>query len=165
MRALPQSHLFQCRNGQQTVCVMHAQKETHTPHGMCTRERECVRACVRACVVLLSPPQLLSSPPLSPLSSLSSLSGSTRRGRIPQSAHRRQLFSRNLLRVTWTMFDYQLAAQSHRETEAHSTANGLPAAKAAPESPLADLPFCDDTEFVTLGGLVVGPKPFGTKGL
>ena len=24
---------------------------------------------------------------------------------------------------------------------------------------------CDDTEFVTLGGLVVGPKPFGTKGL
>ena len=25
--------------------------------------------------------------------------------------------------------------------------------------------MCDDTEFVTLGGLVVGPKPFGTKGL
>jgi len=25
--------------------------------------------------------------------------------------------------------------------------------------------LCDDTEFVTLGGLVVGPKPFGTKGL
>ena len=25
--------------------------------------------------------------------------------------------------------------------------------------------ICDDTEFVTLGGLVVGPKPFGTKGL
>ncbi len=24
---------------------------------------------------------------------------------------------------------------------------------------------CDDTEFVTLGGLVVGPKPFGAKGL
>jgi hypothetical protein len=24
---------------------------------------------------------------------------------------------------------------------------------------------CDDTEFVTLGGLVVGPKPFGTRGL
>ena len=24
---------------------------------------------------------------------------------------------------------------------------------------------CDDTEFVPLGGLVVGPKPFGTKGL
>ena len=25
--------------------------------------------------------------------------------------------------------------------------------------------YCDDTEFVTLSGLVVGPKPFGTKGL
>ena len=25
--------------------------------------------------------------------------------------------------------------------------------------------YCDDTEFVTLGGLVVGPKPFGTRGL
>ena len=35
----------------------------------------------------------------------------------------------------------QCLAQSHRKTEAHSTANGLPAAKAAPESPLADLPF------------------------
>ena len=30
---------------------------------------------------------------------------------------------------------------------------------------LGDLEECDDTEFVTLGGLVVGPKPFGTKGL
>ena len=66
---------------------------------VCARERECVRAYVRACVrarasslsspfsllPLLSPPQLLSSPPLSPPPSLS---GTTRRERIPQSAHR-----------------------------------------------------------------------------
>ena len=59
----------------------------------------CVRACVRALPLspppslsspfsllpLLSPPQLLSSPPLSPPPSLSD---TTRRERIPQSAHR-----------------------------------------------------------------------------
>jgi hypothetical protein len=47
-------------------------------------------------------------------------------------------------------------------------ASQLPAAGTLSEAMLlhrGHLAKCDDTEFVTLGGLVVGPKPFGTKGL
>ena len=141
--------------GQQTVCVYvcacvhvnshrYAQKETHTPACACVRV--CVRvACVRASCVQVrkfTETSISASLPGSfslfltcaRASSLSSPFLSSQNSLLPSSLS-------SSFREICSEQHGQCLAQSHRETEAHSTANGLPAAKAAPESPLADLPF------------------------
>ena len=141
----------------------YAQKETHTPACACVRV--CVRvACVRAsCVqvrkftetsISASLPGSFSlfltcarasslSSPLSLLpSSLSSLSSPPLSPVQPAEKEFHSLpIEGSSFREICSEQHGQCLAQSHRKTEAHSTANGLPAAKAAPESPLADLPF------------------------